>query len=82
MMINIQNLKRKLLSFFADTSDVSDEVKPSMTANNSICRMPENERIKLIAIGAYLLAEKRNFAPGHEDEDWLAAEDSVNKCMY
>jgi hypothetical protein len=82
MMINIQNLKCKLLSFFANSNDIADEVKPCMTANDCICGMPENERIKLIAIGAYLLAEKRNFAPGHEDEDWLVAEDSVNKCMY
>jgi len=82
MMINIQNLKCKLLSFFADTSGIADEIKPCITANDCICSMPENERIKLIAIGAYLLAEKRNFAPGHEDEDWLAAEDSVSKCMY
>ena len=73
MMTNIQNLKCKLLSFFANSSDATDEVKPCMTANDCICSMPENERIKLIAIGAYLLAEKRNFAPGHEDEDWLAA---------
>ena len=81
-MINIQNLKSKLLSFFADTSGVAGQVKPSMTANDCICNMPETERLKMIAIGAYLLAKKRNFAPGHEDEDWLAAEDSVNKCMY
>ena len=76
------NLKPKLLSSFADTSDVTDQVTPFSKANHSICNIPENERIKLITIGAYLLAEKRNFAPGHEDEDWFAAEDSVNRCMY
>jgi hypothetical protein len=29
-----------------------------------------------------IFMKKRNFAPGHEDEDWFAAEDSVNRCMY
>ncbi len=76
------NLKPKLLSSFADTSDVTNKVTPFSKANHFICKIPENERIKLITIGAYLLAEKRNFAPGHEDEDWFAAEDSVNRCMY
>jgi len=27
---------------------------------------------------AYLRAEQRNFAPGHDVEDWLAAEAEVN----
>jgi hypothetical protein len=61
--------------------DVTDKLTPCSKANHSICNIPENERIKLITIRAYLLAEKRNFAPGHEDEDWFAAEDSVEH-MY
>jgi hypothetical protein len=32
------------------------------------------ERHAAIAREAYRLAEQRNFAPGHEQEDWLAAE--------
>jgi len=31
----------------------------------------------MIAERAYYLAEKRGFAPGHELEDWLAAEREV-----
>jgi hypothetical protein len=38
----------------------------------------ESERQALIAIEAYLRAERRNFAAGHELEDWLAAEAEVN----
>lgn len=30
-----------------------------------------------IAVAAYFLAERRGFAPGHELDDWLAAEDAV-----
>ena len=32
----------------------------------------------MIAAEAYLRAERRNFAAGHEIEDWLAAEADVN----
>jgi hypothetical protein len=38
----------------------------------------ESERLALIATEAYLRAERRNFAAGHELEDWLAAEAEVN----
>jgi hypothetical protein len=38
----------------------------------------ESERQSLIATEAYLRAERRNFAAGHELEDWLAAEAEVN----
>jgi hypothetical protein len=30
-----------------------------------------------VATAAYFLAEKRDFAPGHELEDWLAAETQI-----
>ncbi|KAA6187071.1 DUF2934 domain-containing protein [Thiohalocapsa marina] len=35
----------------------------------------------MIADAAYYLAEKRNFAPGHEQEDWLAAEAEVDALL-
>jgi hypothetical protein len=35
---------------------------------------PENYRHHRIAQAAYYLAERRGFAPGHELEDWMAAE--------
>jgi len=57
-------------------------LKPSMKANHSICKIPENERRKLIAISAYLLAQKRGFVPGHEVEDWLAAEEAIDHCIF
>jgi hypothetical protein len=36
--------------------------------------MTPEERYRAIAHAAYLRAEKRGFAPGHEVDDWLAAE--------
>ena len=38
----------------------------------------ECERRSMIETAAYLRAERRNFAPGHEVEDWLAAEEEIN----
>ena len=37
-----------------------------------------SERLKLVEIEAYLRAERRNFEPGHEVEDWLAAEGEID----
>ena len=36
--------------------------------------LTDYQRHELIAVAAYHLAEARNFEPGHEAEDWLAAE--------
>ena len=36
------------------------------------------ERRSMIARAAYFRAERRNFAPGHELEDWVAAEAEVD----
>jgi hypothetical protein len=36
------------------------------------------KRAALIAEAAYFRAEKRGFQPGHETEDWLAAEAEVD----
>ncbi len=31
----------------------------------------------MVAVAAYFLAEKRQFAPGFEDQDWLAAKAQI-----
>ncbi len=40
--------------------------------------IPQDMRRGMIAEAAYLRAERRGFAPGGEDEDWLAAEAEVD----
>ena len=49
------------------------QAKPSTIA-------PE-ERHQLIAQTAYLIAEQRGFAPGHELDDWLRAEAEVESRL-
>jgi hypothetical protein len=39
------------------------------------------QRAALIAEAAFFRAEKRSFAPGHETEDWLAAEAEVDALL-
>jgi Protein of unknown function (DUF2934) len=42
-------------------------------------RVSDEERRSMIARAAYFRAEKRQFAPGHEVEDWIAAEADVDR---
>jgi len=39
------------------------------------------ERLKRIAEAAYRRAQQRNFAPGHDLEDWLEAEKEVDAAL-
>ena len=39
------------------------------------------DRRAMIAEAAYLRAERRGFDPGHETEDWLAAEQEVDALL-
>lgn len=42
-------------------------------------RVSDEERRKMIERAAYFRAEKRNFTPGRELEDWIAAEAEVDR---
>jgi hypothetical protein len=42
---------------------------------------PDSKR-SMIATAAYFRAEQRGFAPGHEVDDWLDAEASVEKLLH
>ena len=65
------------------TTTPSPKPKPSQAAVPSRPAAGEKAEIsdatvrKEIARLAYQLSEKRGFAPGHETEDWLAAEAQV-----
>ena len=53
----------------------SAEPAPSRTET------PPQERRHMIAVAAYLKAEQRGFAPGHEVEDWTAAEKEIDTLL-
>jgi len=57
-------------------------LRPSFTPlrfSLPVTRASENERRDMIARAAYYRAERRNFAAGHELEDWIAAEIEVDR---
>ena len=58
---------------------MTDEHSPQSSHNYVID--PEKFR-KMIAEHAYYKAEKRSFAAGHEIEDWLEAEQEINKQYF
>lgn len=39
-----------------------------------VVAQPDGQRRDAIAVAAYYLAQRRGFEPGHELEDWCAAE--------
>jgi hypothetical protein len=43
--------------------------------------LPAELRRELVATEAYFRAEHRGFAPGHELEDWIAAEAAVDSRL-
>ena len=51
---------------------------PARPAQPSPSFVGPEQRAALIAEAAFFRAEKRGFAPGHEVEDWLAAESEVD----
>jgi len=60
-------------------------IKAARTARGSRARvLPPSfheDRRASIAEAAYFRAEHRGFAPGHELEDWLAAEEEVDQRL-
>jgi hypothetical protein len=46
-----------------------------------VANVSPEERYRMIADAAYYRAERRNFEPGHEHEDWLAAEAEVEELL-
>lgn len=49
----------------------------TVTSITTIAAPDESELLGMISIAAYYIAEQRNFAPGHELEDWLEAERQI-----
>lgn len=53
----------------------------STTASGFRPAVSPQMRRGMIAEAAYLRAERRGFAPGHEEADWLAAEVEVDRLL-
>jgi Protein of unknown function (DUF2934) len=58
------------------SSEPTVQVEKSSALETAVATRPEN-LAENIAVAAYFLAAQRNFAPGRELDDWLAAEQMV-----
>ena len=52
-----------------------------LKSQNLVVTPSSDELVNMIATAAYFCAEQRSFEPGHELEDWLAAEQQI-KAQY
>jgi hypothetical protein len=59
----------------------SKPVARSRKRSKSATMIDPQRRRALIAEAAYLRSERRGFAPGHEEEDWLAAEAEIDTAL-
>jgi hypothetical protein len=55
--------------------------RPGARTADGSTALSEEELQAMIARAAYLRAEKRGFEPGHEEEDWLAAEAEIKNVL-
>ena len=65
----------------ARAKSTTPRAKKPAAAKAPTVAVSEDVRRAMIAEGAYLRAERRGFAPGHENEDWLAAEAEVDALL-
>jgi len=75
-------------------AETTKKTQPKTNGTRKSARMPENgkadSRSNLVPINlddeirelAYLFSERRGFEPGHESEDWLAAEHEVRQRYH
>jgi hypothetical protein len=65
----------------APAKKVAKKSTKSTKSQTSSINITSEERWKMIAIAAYHRAEKREFAPGHELQDWAEAEKEVDELL-
>jgi hypothetical protein len=63
------------------TAAAPARARKSPTVAKTRVKVTAEARRALIAESAYLRAERRGFAPGHEAEDWLAAEAEIDALL-
>lgn len=59
----------------------SEPAAITVTSITAIATPRDDELLGMIATAAYYRAEQRNFAPGHELDDWLEAERQI-RTLY
>jgi hypothetical protein len=65
----------------ATRKKVASKTRRPAKADTSVISITPEERLKMIATAAYHKAEARGLAPGNEVQDWLEAEEDVDKTI-
>jgi DUF2934 family protein len=55
--------------------------EPPRAEGDRMAKLSQDEVNSMISRAAYLRAERRGFEPGHEVEDWLAAEAEIRAMI-
>jgi len=78
-----ESRKRRPAEHLAARNNVDRHVvpPPAVTAAGSVPLIPASLRLDMIRDAAFFRAEARNFAPGQEIEDWLAAEQDIDDLI-
>lgn len=81
-VVKKKTVKKKVATKKAASAKKAPVKKPTKASEkaSSLDITPE-ERWKMVAIAAYHRAEKRNFAPGYELEDWTESEQEIDKFL-
>jgi hypothetical protein len=73
--------KKKAVTKKATTKKTASRKKTTARKNVSGHNISDRERYEMIATMAYYRAEKRNFAPGNELQDWYECEKIIDGMM-
>jgi hypothetical protein len=65
----------------AGVPDPDQTQKIAVAASSTLKEVTSQEKHHLVSEAAYFRAERRNFIPGYELEDWLVAESEIEKKL-
>jgi len=73
--------KKKSAPKLAKKTRSSKKTTNTNKSSKHVTKLSDHDRKKMVAEAAYYIAQQRGFADGHAMDDWLAAEDKVNKLI-
>ena len=75
-------VKKKVASAKKTSAKKTAKKSAKLTTKPSSLDITSEERWKMVAVAAYHKAEKRNFEPGYELQDWTESENEIDKFLH
>jgi hypothetical protein len=79
-LINTIPTRKRRPAETATPAPVVPFIRP-LVISTELAKISPEERHRMICDAAYLRAERRGFAPGHEVADWLEAESEIDALL-